>query len=101
MDKLETSFEAYKFTQEELVAARTLNPIQRAYYQTLLADAAEEKLAHEFDEHNSMRSHQKEAYLRGQIDILQMVLNTDSSKVARPKKYEDPKPNPSTPKQGS
>lgn len=100
MDKLETSFEAFKFTPEELTAARSLNVLQRAYYQTLLADAAEEKLSHEFDEHSAMRSHQKEAYLRGQIDILQMILNTDSTKVARPKKYEE-QSNPSTPKQGS
>jgi hypothetical protein len=87
MEKLNTAFTAYKFTPDEIIAARQLNETQVAYLQTLLADAAEEKLAHEHDEHSPIRSAQKEAYLRGQMDILQMLLNT--SRVSRPKKYED------------
>jgi|SRR5712664_2215165 len=85
---IESSFTAFKFTAEETIAARTLNPEQRAYLQTLLCDAAEEKLAEEYDPQNRLRFVQREAYIRGQMDILNLLLNTDVSQLTRPKRYE-------------
>lgn len=85
---LETSFVAYKFSAEELIAARNLGPEQRMYYQTLLSDAAEEKLAEEFDPEHPLISARREAYLRGQMDILNMLLSNDASQIALPKRYE-------------
>lgn len=87
MELIPTSFAAYKFSAEELIKARALAPEQRAYYQTLLADAAEEKLAEEYDPLNPLRFAQREAYLRGQMDILNMVLNIDSN-ITRPNQYK-------------
>lgn len=96
MHPIESSFTAFKFTAEEVVVARTLSPEQRAYYQTLLADAAEEKLAEEYDPINPLRFAQREAYLRGQMDILNTLLNTDNSQISRPKRYDKDGKNPTT-----
>lgn len=94
MEPIETSFVAHKFSAEELIKARALSPEQRAYYQTLLSDAAEEKLAEEYEPLNPIRFAQREAYLRGQMDIINMILSTDSN-ITRPKRYEkDDSPNP-------
>ena len=87
-DPIDTSFIAFKFTPEELVGARALNPLQRQYFQTLRTDAAEEKLALEYDPKNELNFAQREAYLRGQMDILEMLLGSDSN-IARPKRYKE------------
>ena len=91
-ERIETSFQAYNLTEEELQHARNVSPEQRMYYQTLLASAAEEKLAEEYDPLNPLRFAQREAYLRGQIDILNMLLSSNS--VVRPKRYEPAELNP-------
>jgi len=91
-ERIETSFQAYNLTEEELQHGRAIGPEQRMYYQTLLASAAEEKLAEEYDALNPLRFAQREAYLRGQIDILNMLLGANS--VVRPKRYEPEEPNP-------
>lgn len=97
MDKIDTSFEAFRFTPEEMIHARRLDALQRRYLQTLLASAAEEKLAEEYDELHPVRFAQREAYLRGQMDILNMLLGEDSN-VARPKRYkEEPQPEAAQP----
>lgn len=83
MEKLETSFQAYKFTPEELAAARVTSPEHRLYLQTLLSDAAESKLALKLDPYKPLIFTQEDAYLRGQMDILAMLLSDDA--VARPK----------------
>jgi hypothetical protein len=89
-EPIETSFVAFKLTVEELIYARNLNPVQRQYFQTLLADAAEEKLAIEYDAKDPFRFAQREAYLRGQMDILNMLLSQDA--IARPKRYKEEAP---------
>jgi hypothetical protein len=82
-EPIETSFKAFKFTEDELKAARHLHAEQRMYLQTLLSDAAESKLALKLDPYKPLIFTQEEAYLRGQIDILAMLLS--DSAVARPK----------------
>lgn len=89
-EPIETSFHAFKFTPEELLHARNLDPLQRMYYQTLLADAAEEKIGLEYDEKHPLNFAQREAYLRGQMDMMNMLLSQDS--IARPKRYKEEAP---------
>lgn len=84
MEKIETTFEAWKFTSEELPAARGISIEHRRYLQTLLADAAEQKLALKLDPYRPLVFTQEEAYLRGQMDILVMLLNDEQ--ISRPKK---------------
>jgi hypothetical protein len=85
MEPILTSFAAFKLTAEELLNARHLAAEQRAYYQTLLSDAAEEKLGLMLDPYRPLLFTQQEAYLRGQIDILNMLLNESNETVVRPK----------------
>lgn len=83
MEKVETSFEAWRFTEEEMQAARQMSPEHRMYLQTLLADAAEEKMRLNLDPYHPLLFVQQEAYTRGQMDILAMLLNEGS--IVRPK----------------
>ena len=84
MQALETAFLAFSFTNEELERCRTLSYEQRCYIQTLLADAAAEKLAEEYNALNPLHFAQREAYLRGQMDILNMLLAENGQ---RPQRY--------------
>ena len=83
MEKVETSFEGYKFTPEELEQARKTSFEHRCYLQTILCDAAEEKVRLKYDPYKPLEYVQAEAYLRGQMDILAMLLN--DTQVNRPK----------------
>jgi len=96
MLQVDTVFSTFELSAEELTSARTLIPFQRAYYQTLLSSAAEEKLAIEFDPEHPLLSTRQEAYLRGQMDILNMLLAENGN---RPKRYTGQEvaiPQPST-----
>lgn len=75
-------FSSYTFTEQEIARARELTPEQRCYYQTLMSDAAQEKLAITYNPYKSKEFLQTEAYLRGQIDILNMLLSEGS--ISRP-----------------
>lgn len=77
-------FTTYKFTEEEMAKARELSPEQRCYYQTLLADTAAQKLTVTYDAEKPVLIFcQTEAYLRGQMDILNMLLGEGT--ISRPK----------------
>lgn len=93
MEQIITTFQAYRLTAEELANARKLSAEQRAYYQTLLSSAAEEKLAQQLDPENPMKLIQQEAYIRGQMDILSMLLNESDDKITRPNNFAGPQPN--------
>jgi len=84
MQRVENVFSTFELTTEDLTFARTLTPFQRAYYQTLLSSAAEEKLSIEFDPEHPLLSARQEAYLRGQMDILNMLLAENGD---RPQRY--------------
>jgi hypothetical protein len=73
----------FTFTEEEMSLARQLTLEQRCYYQTLMADAAQEKLGAMFDPYKPQLFLQQEAYLRGQIDILNMLLSEGT--IVRPR----------------
>lgn len=52
-----------------------LLPEQVAYFHTLLVEEVENKLELVFDEHNPISYAQKQAYLKGRIDLLNEILN--------------------------
>jgi len=83
MKQLEHSFEAWSFTEEEIPLVRHISEEHRRYLKTILADAAEEKLRIPFDPYKPLLFAQHEAYLRGQMDILAMLIS--DSDLARPK----------------
>lgn len=80
----ENPFSSYKFTADDLLEARKLSEVQRQYLQSLLSDACMEKLTIILDPYKPLIFTQHEAYVRGQIDILNMLLATDGP-VNRPK----------------
>lgn len=91
----DTPFQGYKLTVEELSTARALGTEQRAYYQSLMADAATEKINLMFDPYKPKLFVQAEAYLRGQIDILNMLLSDEG--ITRPKQVVPPDSKPNNP----
>lgn len=85
MEKTETSFEAWRFTPEELPVVRSISEEHRRYLKTLLSDAAEQKLRISLDPYKPLLFVQEDAYLRGQMDILAMLLNESQTQISRPK----------------
>lgn len=75
--QLENPFISFEFTPQELAAARNVSPLHKAYYQTLLCDAATSRLALVFDPARPEIFLQQEAYIKGQVDILNMILGQD------------------------
>lgn len=72
-------FAGYIFTDEEMVRASTFHMENRMYLQTVMSDAACEKIALEPAQHSLLSYIQKEAYLRGQIDIINYLLDAQVS----------------------
>lgn len=83
MQPMETSFVAFTFTEEEMKVARQISPEHKMYLQTLMCSAAESKLALKLDPYKPLEFVQEEAYTRGQMDILAMLLNDEE--ISRPK----------------
>lgn len=77
--QLPTAFTRYDMSSEELEAAAALNPFTIMWIQTLIGDAAEKKLSIPVDPTNIQLFVQEEAYHRGQIDALSILLNSLSS----------------------
>jgi hypothetical protein len=77
-------FAGYTFTEEELQAAAQFSMTQQMYIQNLISLAACEKIATQPDPSNMGVWFQKEAYLRGQIDILTYLLEAVPVPASRP-----------------
>jgi hypothetical protein len=70
MQVKQSIFTAYDFSNEEMAAAVNFSPLQRAFFQTQLAEAAEEKLKLPYTDENK----QREAELSGRILFLEWLL---------------------------
>lgn len=71
-----SSFSFYQFTDEELKAIGTsFSELQKQYIQNLISESAEELISLTYDEDKPIFSAQRQAYLRGQIDILKHLNN--------------------------
>lgn len=86
---IETPFSAYSFTDDELREVTSISGLQKMFFQTTLASCATDKIALEFDADHPLRFAQQEAYLKGQIDIINYFLGLSERKeVTRPNKFE-------------
>ena len=69
------SFNRYEMTEEESQRGSLLTLSNQAVIQNLIAEKAEAKLSLQVDTQNLNAFIQEEAYLKGQIEILQFLLN--------------------------
>lgn len=74
MQSLPTKFTAFEFTEAELEQATTYTELQRAYLQTELANKAALRLAMIFNPLTINNDLQQEAYLKGQMELLEQLL---------------------------
>jgi len=72
------SFSSYQLTQEEELQGQVLTVTQKEVLQNLLVTNAEEKLRLEFDPDQPKLFIQHEAYKRGQIELLEYILETST-----------------------
>jgi len=80
MPKLKvTPFTSYDFTDEEYLVAVKLTALQEQHIQSLLAAAAQEKIVIQYDDTHPHLASSQEAYLRGQIDILNHILGLSAN----------------------
>jgi hypothetical protein len=76
-----TQFTRYKISEIETLTGSVLTESQLMLVSNQLADAAEQRLALDFDPTNMIKFAQDEAFLKGQISILTMML--EAHKVAQ------------------
>lgn len=69
------TFNKYEMTEEESQRGNILTLSNQAVIQNLIAEKAEAKLSLQLDPANFNAYIQEEAYLKGQIEILQFLLN--------------------------
>lgn len=69
-----SSFTQYEFGEKELYQAQVLSPIQKLHIQTILGEAAENRINLDFDPLNPTKYAQDEAFLKGQISVLRLLL---------------------------
>lgn len=68
------SFTSYELSEDEQRAAHTLSSLNISFIQNLRAAVAEEKLALEFTPNDLNTFLQREAHLKGQLDVLNYIL---------------------------
>mgnify|MGYP000467278005 CR=1 FL=1 len=75
MQRINGPFDRYELTEDELFSARILDPSKQAYYQNMLSKFMEDKMELMFDAGNPLRFAQAEAELKGQVILMQLLLN--------------------------
>ena len=81
MQKIPGPFDRYELTREELLSARILDSTKQAFYQTMLSQYYEQRCTLLFDAQHVVQFAQQEAELRGQILLLQSLL--EDSEMAK------------------
>lgn len=79
MELVPHSFNKFELSAEEYKAGCALTLSNQAVIQNLISDVAEEKLRIVLDPQNLTEYAQQEAYLRGQLDILNHLLSLSKS----------------------
>ena len=79
-DIIPNTFTTYELTEEEAIQGAILTVSQKQIIQNYRANIAEEKLSLNFDPSNPQLFIQQEASLKGQLDVLNWLL--DSSETA-------------------
>lgn len=75
MHKLESDFNCHYFDPAEVVEALNYTPVQRAYLENLLGEAAHAKINLKVDPVNFTQFIQEEAYLTAKLDLLRSLLH--------------------------
>lgn len=75
MLELQSDFQCFQLTQDELKEAR-FNRTQRRFLQNLLGEVAHEKINQTIDTQDVTKYIQLEAYLHGKLDVLRFLLST-------------------------
>lgn len=75
-------FSTYELTPQEEDAGQVLTYEQRCVLQNKLAEVAQSKLVITFDTLNPAAFAQDEAYLRGQLDVINWLLDTSATVLA-------------------
>lgn len=77
-------FTNYSFTEEERKEAVKFSPLQQMYLQNLLGEKAHEKIGLTFNAADVVGFAQNEAYLAGQIELLELLLSQEAIANAAP-----------------
>lgn len=77
--KLDNEFSSYLLTEDEEIQGAIFTVTQKQAIQNQLATCAAEKLRLEFDPETPKLFIQQEAYKRGQIEILQYLLESSEA----------------------
>lgn len=87
IDKPTSSFHRLNITPNDLVSGTILSSLNLAVIQNLRVDIAEQKLNLVFTPNDVLSYTQQEAFLAGQLEILQHIIDTSeaSSKLAASK----------------
>lgn len=72
-----TPFTAYEFSEEEILQANVLPPLLRQRIQTMLADTSVQVLGLVYDPDKPLDFVQKDAALKGQMQVYQLLLEED------------------------
>lgn len=76
------TFSSYEFSDSELLSASILSIPQKQLLQNELAQIADNRLNLDFDPTNPAKFTQHEAYLKGQMSIIRvMLLRSDESEM--------------------
>ena len=81
MQEVKNTFQQFEFTSKDYANATQFTDLQRAYLQTELASKAHARLALTFDPLAPHEFVQNEAYLKGQMELLELLLNPSVSEV--------------------
>lgn len=81
-DLIANSFTTYQLTDEEMIVGSILTIAQKQVLQNMLSVSAEEKIVLEYDVKCPETFIQQEAYKRGQIELLQYILDQSDAAVA-------------------
>ena len=74
MITLPTRFQSYEFTEEEVISALTWTDLQLAYLRNELTDKMQQRLALRLDPLATHEFIQQEAYLTGQMELLEQLI---------------------------
>lgn len=71
-------FKCHRLSEQEITAGQSLNQVQVQVIENLIAKIAEEKLYLPYTPDAPQQYLQQEAHLRGQLDVLNFVLQTSA-----------------------
>jgi hypothetical protein len=91
MKQIPNSFTSYEFSDREILEGSVLSALQIAVLQNELANIATNKLNLDYDPRNPLKFAQDEAFLKGQMSIINvMLLRSSDSEITLQKLAGNP-----------